>query len=51
MRSRSSPAPPPSGRFAAPQSGLESGQVLRRGNELGPILAPLERRLMKVVAG
>jgi Protein of unknown function (DUF2794) len=29
----------------------ESGQVLRRGQELGPILAPLERRLMKVVAG
>jgi hypothetical protein len=29
----------------------ESGQVLRRGHELGPILAPLERRLMKVVAG
>jgi hypothetical protein len=29
----------------------EGGQVLRRGHELGPILAPLERRLMKVVAG
>lgn len=29
----------------------ESGQVLRRGHELGPVLAPLERRLMKVVAG
>lgn len=29
----------------------ESGQVLRRGHELGPILAPLERRLMKLVAG
>ena len=27
----------------------ESGQVLRRGHELGPILAPLERRLMKLV--
>jgi len=27
------------------------GQVLRRGHELGPVLAPLERRLMKVVAG
>jgi hypothetical protein len=25
--------------------------VLRRGHELGPILAPIERRLMKVVAG
>ena len=29
----------------------ESGLVLRRGHELGPILAPIERRLMKVVAG
>ena len=29
----------------------ENGQVLRRGHELGPILAPVERRLMKVVAG
>ena len=29
----------------------ESGIVLRRGHELGPILAPLERRLLKVVAG
>ena len=29
----------------------ESGQVLRRGHELGPILAPIERRLLKVVAG
>lgn len=28
-----------------------AGQVLRRGHELGPILAPLERRLMKLVAG
>jgi len=28
----------------------EGGQVLRRGHELGPILAPLERRLMKLVA-
>ena len=27
----------------------EGGQVLRRGPELGPVLAPLERRLMKVV--
>jgi len=36
------------------QSGLwaligEAGQVLRRGPELGPVLAPLERRLMKLV--
>jgi hypothetical protein len=29
----------------------ESGQVLRRGHSLGPILAPVERRLMKLVAG
>jgi hypothetical protein len=29
----------------------ESGQVLRRGPELGPVLAPLERRLMKLVGG
>jgi len=29
----------------------ESGQVLRRGHELGPVLAPIERRLLKVVAG
>ena len=28
----------------------ESGSVLRRGHELGPILAPIERRLMKLVA-
>lgn len=29
----------------------EAGQVLRRGPELGPVLAPLERRLMKLVGG
>ena len=29
----------------------ESGQVLKRGRELGPVLAPLERRLLKLVAG
>ncbi|WP_114952579.1 DUF2794 domain-containing protein [Sphingosinicella terrae] len=29
----------------------EQGQILRRGHELGPVLAPIERRLMKVVAG
>lgn len=29
----------------------EAGQVLRRGAELGPVLAPIERRLLKVVAG
>jgi hypothetical protein len=29
----------------------ESGILLRRGHELGPVLAPLERRLLKVVAG
>jgi hypothetical protein len=28
----------------------EAGAVLRRGHELGPILAPVERRLMKLVA-
>lgn len=27
----------------------EAGQVLRRGHELGPVLAPIERRLMKIV--
>jgi hypothetical protein len=27
----------------------EAGLVLRRGHELGPVLAPVERRLMKVV--
>lgn len=29
----------------------EDGRVLRRGPELGPVLAPVERRLMKVVNG
>ena len=29
----------------------ENGQVLKRGHELGPVLAPVERRLMKLVAG
>ena len=29
----------------------EAGQVLKRGRDLGPILAPIERRLLKVVAG
>jgi Protein of unknown function (DUF2794) len=28
----------------------EHGTILRRGHELGPILAPVERRLMKLVA-
>ena len=28
----------------------EAGIVLRRGHELGPILAPVERRLMKLVS-
>ena len=27
----------------------ENGVVLKRGQELGPVLAPVERRLMKVV--
>ena len=29
----------------------ESGQVLKRGHELSGVLFPLERRLLKVVAG
>ena len=29
----------------------ESGTILRRGHELGPVLAPIERRLLKVVSG
>ena len=29
----------------------EAGQVIRRGGELGSVLAPVERRLLKVVAG
>lgn len=28
----------------------EQGMVLKRGHELGPVLAPVERRLMKLVA-
>ena len=28
----------------------EAGAVLKRGHELGPVLAPVERRLMKLVA-
>lgn len=28
----------------------EGGSVLRRGHELGPLLAPVERRLLKLVA-
>jgi hypothetical protein len=27
----------------------ETGNVLRRGHELGPVLAPVERRLLKIV--
>ncbi|MFT3966567.1 MAG: DUF2794 domain-containing protein [Sphingobium sp.] len=27
----------------------ETGSVLRRGHDLGPVLAPVERRLMKVI--
>jgi len=27
----------------------EAGSVLKRGHELGPVLAPVERRLMKLV--
>ncbi|URW76952.1 DUF2794 domain-containing protein [Sphingomonas donggukensis] len=29
----------------------ESGAVLKRGHDLGPVLAPVERRLMKLVEG
>ena len=29
----------------------ESDVVLKRGHELGPVLAPVERRLMKLVGG
>ena len=29
----------------------EAGIVLKRGHDLGPILAPVERRFMKLVAG
>ena len=29
----------------------EGGFVLRRGHELGPVLAPVERRLVKLVEG
>ena len=29
----------------------ESGAVLKRGHELAPVLAPVERRLLKLVAG
>jgi hypothetical protein len=28
----------------------EGGVILKRGHDLGPVLAPLERRLMKLVA-
>ena len=28
----------------------EGGAILRRGHELGPVLAPVERRLMKLVS-
>ncbi len=29
----------------------EGGSVIKRGHELGPVLAPVERRLMKLVDG
>lgn len=29
----------------------EGGAVVRRGHELGPVLAPVERRLLRLVAG
>jgi Protein of unknown function (DUF2794) len=28
----------------------EAGSILKRGHDLGPVLAPVERRLMKLVA-
>lgn len=28
----------------------EAGMILKRGHELGPVLAPVERRLLKLVA-
>ena len=57
-RSAAPPSGPNIGSRSAParRQGLwaligEHGQVLRRGHELGPILAPIERRLLKVVSG
>jgi hypothetical protein len=29
----------------------EGGAVLKRGAELGPILAPIERKLLKLIVG
>jgi hypothetical protein len=29
----------------------EAGAVLKRGHDLGPVLAPVERRLLKIVEG
>ena len=29
----------------------EAGATLKRGHDLGPVLAPVERRLMKLVTG
>ena len=29
----------------------EAGQIVKRGHKLGPVLAPVERRLMKLVDG
>lgn len=29
----------------------EAGAIVKRGHELGPVLAPVERRLMKLVEG
>jgi hypothetical protein len=29
----------------------EAGVVLKRGHELGPVLAPIERKLLKLVEG
>jgi Protein of unknown function (DUF2794) len=40
----------PGGRHGAWTLIGDAGQVLRRGHELGPVLAPIERRLLKLVA-
>ena len=29
----------------------EGGAILKRGHELGPVLAPVERKLLKIVSG
>ena len=41
--------PAPAGRPAEWALIGEAGQVIKRGHALGPVLAPIERRLLKVV--